>query len=102
MGPRVEAGTWLFMSGASTTKDALNLCGVEWGIALASDSFGGMVVDSLGVAGWFGAVGACADSPAPGVCWFGSVFNVGDPLAAPPPLPLPFPLPPPAPLPLPV
>ena len=67
MGPCVDAGTWLFTSGASNTKDALALSGVEWGIALASDWFGGMVVDSLGVAGWFGAVGGCVDSPAP-VC----------------------------------
>ena len=156
MGPCVDAGTWLFTSGASITNDALALSGVEWGTALASGWLGGMVVDSLGVAGWIGAVavvlalgatvlfdavaalwawgpvflvgvvslvsavaglmcvsaaarvgasviecvGACADSPVPGVCWFGIVFNVGDPLAAP--LPLPFPLPPPVPLPLPV
>ena len=100
MGPCVDTGTWLFTSGASTTKDTLALSGIEWGTALANDWFGGMGVNSLGVARSFGVVGACGDSPAPGVCQFGGVFNVSDPLAAR--LPLLFPLPPPAPLPLPV
>ena len=83
--------------GASSTKDALALSGVEWGISVLMGWFGGMIVDGLGVVDWFGSVGPCADSSAPSVCGFDCVSNVGDPLATP--LPLPFPLPSPAPLP---
>ena len=84
MGPCVDAGIWLFRSGASITNDALALSGVEWGTALASGWLGGMVVDSLGVAGWIGAVvvvlalGATVLFDAVAALWAsGPVFLVG-------------------------
>jgi hypothetical protein len=90
----------LLTIGASTTKDAVALSGVEWGTSVLTGRLGGVVVDILGVVDWFGSVGACAGSSAPSLCESVCAPNVGDPLATP--LPLPFPLPSPAPLPLPV
>ena len=77
--------------GASTTKDAVALSGVEWGTSVLTGRLGGVVVDILGVVDWFGSVGTCAGSSAPSLCGSVCASNVGDPLATP--LPLPFPLP---------
>ena len=69
--------TRFFFIGASTTKDALALSGVEWGISVLMGRLGGMIVDILGVVDWFGSVGACAGSSAPSLCGFVCASNVG-------------------------